>query len=333
MKLLNIGSSLIIKAGQNEVRKACLGLFEFLKLKDKIRKVDKILIKPNIVSLQHYKLGSVTDPIIVDELIKHIRKYTGKEILIVESETIWKTKKRMEKGEPDYDKEEQLLGFGMSLNSSGIKDIVYGKKNVKVLDITRAKKLDADFVKSKITKKFGNKANGIFPEFLGMVPKEFDSKAVFISLSKLKSHCFQDTKITNCMKNQYGLISYPDKTVYHCKLSEAIQYVNMIVQSFFDCCYITEALRYTMEGLGPTRGETLRNLGIAIAGENPVEIDAVAAALMDVNPRKLDYLQSSRGLLGDYDEKQLAKIPKSFKYRFKLHPDIDKITRGNLVYQ
>ena len=88
-----------------------------------------------------------------------------------------------------------------------------------------------------------------------------------------------------------------------------------------------------MEGGGPTRGDTLKNLGVGIAGTNPVEIDAIAATLMEVNPLKLDYLQSSRGVLGQYNEKILAKIPKYFKYRFKLHPDIDKITREGLVYQ
>ena len=333
MKILNIGKSLVMKASKTETRKACLKLFEFLDLKNKIKNADKIIIKPNIVSLQHYRLGSVTDPIAISELVSHLRKFSDKEILIVESETIWKTRKRMEKDEPDYSKEGQLLGFNMSLKSSGIQNIIKKNKNVNVLNITRAKKLDGGFVKNKIMKKFGKKVNDIFPEFFGIVPEEFDAKAIFISLSKIKSHCFHDTKITNCLKNQYGLISYPDKTVYHNKLSETIQYVNMITKSFFDCYYITEALRYTMEGLGPTRGDTLKNLGIAVAGTDPVEIDAIAATLMEVNPIKLDYLQSSRGLLGNYKEKVLKKIPGRFKYRFRLHPDIDKITRENPVYQ
>lgn len=333
MKSVNVGSSLVIKANKNEVKKACSQLFDFLNFKNKIKNIDKILIKPNIVSMQHYTLGPVTDPLLVDELIKYLRKYSEKEILIVESETIWKTRKRIEKDEPDYNEKEQLIGFNLSLKSSGIENIVKKNKNVKVFNITRAKKLDSAYVKNKIIKKFGKKVNEIFPEFFRMVPIEFDSKAIFISLSKIKSHCFQDTKITNCMKNQYGLIAYPNKTVYHYKLSETIQYVNMLAQSFFDCCYITEALRYTMEGGGPTRGDTLKNLGIAVAGTNPVEVDAIAAALMEVNPLKLDYLQSSRGLIGNYDEKMLAKIPKSFKYRFRLHPDIEKITREGLIYQ
>jgi len=333
MKSQNIGQSLILKSGKNEARKACFELFEFLDFKDKLGKADNIIIKPNIVSMQHYTLGSITDPLIIQELVSYIRKFSSKEILIVESETIWKTRKRMETDEPDYDDKEQLLGFELSLMSSGIEHIIKTNKNVKVLNITRANKLGKKIVRKKVLKKFGKKSNEIFPEFFTIVPAEFDSKSIFISLSKIKSHCFKDTKVTNCMKNQFGLISFPDKTVYHYRLSEAIQYINMIVQSFFDCYYIAEALRYTMEGLGPTRGETLRNLGVAVAGKNPVEIDAIAATLMEVNPQKLDYLQMSRKLLGDYSEKNLVKIPKSFKYHFKLHPDIDKITRKNLVYQ
>lgn len=333
MKSITIGNSLVVKAEKNEVKKACFQLFEFLNFKKDLKNAEKIIIKPNIVSIQKYTVGSITDPFVVDELIKYIRKFSNKEILIAESETIWKTRKRVEQDEPDYDQKEQLIGFNISLKNSGIENIVKKNKNVKVLNITRAEKLDSKSAKNKIAKKFGRKADKIFPEFFKMVPEEFDCNGIFISLSKLKSHCFQDTKVTNCMKNQYGLIAYPDKTAYHNNLSEAIQFVNMIAESFYDCCYISEALRYTMEGGGPTRGDTLKNLGIAVAGKNPVEVDAVAATLMDVNPAKLDYLQMSRSVLGDYDEKQLSRIPKRFKYRFRLHPDIEKITRENMIYQ
>lgn len=333
MKTLNVGSSLIVKSGNQEITEACYKLFEFLNFKAKVQEVDKIFIKPNIVSMQHYTFGSITDPIIIENLVNYIRDFSNKEIIIVESETIWKTRKRMIKDEPDYNPKEQLSGFRLSLTNSGIKDIIGKNKKIKVLNITRAKKLDSRIVKKKIREKYNKKSDKIFPEFFRMIPLEFDAKAIFISLSKLKSHCFKDTKVTNCMKNQYGLIAYPDKTVYHYKLTETIQQVNMIAQSFFDCFYITEALRYTMEGGGPTRGETLRNLGIAIAGTNPVEIDAIAATLMEVNPKRLDYLQSSRRLLGDYKEDDMRKIPKSLKYRFKLHPDIDRITREDRIYQ
>jgi len=333
MRTLKVGRSLIAKANRNEIKKACFRLFEFLNLKKDIKNAEKVIIKPNIVSMQSYALGSITDPLVLERLVKYIRKFCNKEILVVESETIWKTRKRMEENKPDYNKDEQLTGFNLSLKSSGIERIIKNGKNVRMLNVTMAKKLDAKIVKNKVIKRFSKKANGIFPEFFSMVPEEFDAKAIFISLSKLKSHCFEDTKVTNCLKNQYGLISYPDKTVYHHKLSEAIKYVNMISESFFKCYYITEALRYTMEGGGPTRGETLKNLGMAVAGTDPVEIDAIAATLMEVNPANLDYLQLSRGLLGQYNKSALAKIPKRFKYRFKLHPNIEKITREGLVYQ
>lgn len=325
---LQIGNSLIVKSKKNEVKKACHKLFEFLKLEDKLGQIDKIFIKPNVVSLQHYTVGSITDPLVIAELVNHIRESCDKKIFIVESETIWKTRKRIEGQEPDYDENEQLLGFNISLKNSGIRKITNSVKNTQALNITRAKKLHSDFVLQKINKKFGKKARGVFPEFLRMIPVEFNSRAIFISLSKIKSHRFSDAKVTNCLKNQFGVISYPDKTIYHHKLSQAILYVNMIVQSFFDCYYITEALRYTMEGGGPTRGDTLKNLGIAVAGKNPVEIDAISAELMEVNPSRLDYLQLARNALGSYNEESLRQIPKDFRHRFRLHPDIEKLTRN-----
>ncbi len=333
MKRLNVGKSLIVKARKNEARKACIELFDFLDIKNKIGSADKIIVKPNIVSMQHYTIGSITDPLIVWELVKYVREFSKKQILIAESETIWKTRKRMEMNEPDYDEKEQKAGFELSLESSGIKNIIEKSKNVKALNITRAKKLEPKYVEEKTRKKFGKKSENIFPEFYNTLPEEFDADALYIGLSKLKSHFFHDTKVTNCMKNQFGLISHPDKTVYHYQLSEVIRQMNMIVQSFFDSCYITEALRYTMEGGGPTRGDTVKNLGLAAAGNDAVEVDAIAAALMMVNPSKLDYLELSKGLLGDYSEKELRKIPKSMKYKFKLHPDVNRKTREDYVYQ
>lgn len=310
---------MIIKSKKSEIKKSCLQLFEFLNFKNRINKVKKVIIKPNLVSTQSYTLGSITDPIIVDELIKYLISFYDNEIVIVESESVWRTGKSRGIG-----------GLKLSIKNSGIESIVKKNKNVRVLNITRAKKLDAGIVMERIRKRFGKKSMNIFPEFLNIVPKEFDldyTDAIFISLSKLKSHCFPDTKITNCMKNQYGMISYPNKMIYHDRLSEAILYVNMISQSFFDCYYITEALRYTMEGSGPIKGNTLKGLGFAIAGQNPVEVDAIASTLMEVDPSKLDYLQLARGVLGQYDPSMLAKIPKSFKYPFKLHPDINKLVR------
>ncbi len=234
---------------------------------------------------------------------------------------------------PDYDEKQQLKGFDLSLRSSGVEKVVGKYKNVSVLNITRAKKLKSVIVRKKLTEKFGANSSVFFPEFLKMIPKEFQSDSIFFSLSKIKSHKFMDTKITNCLKNQYGLISDADKTIYHKKLSEAILCINMVSSSLFDCYYITEALRYTMEAGGPTKGDTIKNLGLAVAGKDPVEIDAIAATLMEVDPEKLDYLQLCRNVLGNYNRGELEKIPNIFKRRFKLHPDIDRLTRGDKLYQ
>ena len=333
MKSLKVGQSIVVKSIKNEEKKSCQTLFDFLGIKGKARNCDRIFIKPNIVTLQNYKAGSITDPLIIEELVKYIRSFSEKEIFILESESIWRTKKNIDEGRPDYNEEGQSKGFELGMESSGINNVVSRFRNARTLNITKAKKLPEEYVKEKTKKKFGKESEKIFPEFLGIVPEEFDCNGIYISLSKIKSHCFQDTKVTNCLKNQYGLLSFPDKTLYHNHLSEAIKYVNMIIQSFHDCYFITEALRYTMEGNGPTRGTTLENLGLAVAGKNPVEVDAIAAKLMFVDPDKLDYLQLCRNVLGNYDSKELRKIPDEIRHKFRLHPEIDKLTRESLIYQ
>src|SRR3989338_8944975 len=103
MNSINLGSSLVVKAQKNEIKKACCKLFDFLDFKSKSGKIDKFIIKPNLVSAQSYTCGSITDPLIVEELVRHIRDFSGKEILVIESESVWKTRKTIEHDEPDYD--------------------------------------------------------------------------------------------------------------------------------------------------------------------------------------------------------------------------------------
>lgn len=44
-------------------------------------------------------------------------------------------------------------------------------------------------------------------------------------------------------------------------------------------------------------------------------------------------IELGNSLIVKVGKNDLEKIPKSFKYRFKLHPEIDKIAREGLVYQ
>ena len=86
MEQIKIGGSVIVKAVKNNEDQSCMAIFEFLDFKNDIKECDKIFIKPNLVTLHDYKVGSITDPLVVEELIKYIRSFSDKEIVIVESE-------------------------------------------------------------------------------------------------------------------------------------------------------------------------------------------------------------------------------------------------------
>jgi uncharacterized protein (DUF362 family) len=110
-----------------------------------------------------------------------------------------------------------------------------------------------------------------------MIPKIIRDADLCVNVPKMKYMSF--TKISAALKNIYGCNPYPKKFEYHSKLDKVIVALNKVMP--FDL--------HVLDGLTVYGSKTLR-LGLVMASQDPVAIDAVAAKIMGVNPKSVAHL-------------------------------------------
>ena len=111
------------------------------------------------------------------------------------------------------------------------------------------------------------------------VPRIIEEADLRINIPKIK-YTLEEIKITCALKNIFGCNPHPKKFMYHPKLSEAIVALNKAMP--FDLCIIDGNI---VSGVKPQR------IGLVMASTDPVAIDAAAAKIAGVNPKKMRYLQ------------------------------------------
>lgn len=124
---------------------------------------------------------------------------------------------------------------------------------------------------------------------------------VVISLPKFKTHGL--TVMTGAIKNCYGYLPGAQKAKLHRIAGSAEPFHDLIVDVFrlrVPDLFIVDAI-VGMEGNGPASPD-LRDVGMILAGDNAVAVDAVMARMMGVDPGKLRFLQQAKAAgLGDFD--------------------------------
>jgi len=110
------------------------------------------------------------------------------------------------------------------------------------------------------------------------VPRIVRDADLCVNVPKMKYMFF--TKISAALKNIFGCNPYPKKFEYHSKLDKVIVGLNKVMS--FDL--------HVLDGLTVCGSKTLR-LGLVMASQDPVAIDAVAAKIMGVNLRSVFHLR------------------------------------------
>ena len=123
------------------------------------------------------------------------------------------------------------------------------------------------------------------------------------------------------MKNLFGLIPEPDRSGYHGKdltgLPNSIADMCKIYTALFDVTHVAEAVYNTLisrEGLidpdNPRKGLGLVcDLGLAVIGRDPVELDAFIVSQFGCDPAQRHFLKAARGILGDWDMARFPEVP------------------------
>ncbi len=120
---------------------------------------------------------------------------------------------------------------------------------------------------------------------------------VVVNLPKLKTHAL--TTFTGAIKNLYGVIPTGQRTALHGEHPQPADFARVLVDIF---SAVKPALTVmdgivAMEGAGPANG-TPRPLGLILAGPDAVAVDAVAQAVIGLDPLRVwtTYHAHQRGL-------------------------------------
>ncbi len=128
---------------------------------------------------------------------------------------------------------------------------------------------------------------------------------IVISLPKFKTHGL--TVMTGAIKNSYGYLPGAQKALLHRIAGSPERFHDLVVEVFklrVPDLFIMDAV-VGMEGNGPASPD-LRDIGLILAADNAVALDAVVATMMGAAPERLRFLQKARADgLGDYDISKL----------------------------
>lgn len=153
------------------------------------------------------------------------------------------------------------------------------------------------------------------------VSKEIMEADILISLPKFKTHGL--TVMTGAIKNSYGILPGAQKARLH-KLAGNPQRFHDVVTEVFRLrvpdFFIMDAVM-GMEGNGPASPD-IRKIGLILAADNGVAMDAVVARMMGLDPAMLRFLQKAKEFgLGNFDAENI-EIDGEFRVLsdFKLPP-------------
>ncbi|MCW4000982.1 MAG: DUF362 domain-containing protein [Candidatus Bathyarchaeota archaeon] len=110
-----------------------------------------------------------------------------------------------------------------------------------------------------------------------MVPKVISEADLRINIAHIK-YTVNPIKLTCALKNIFGCNPFPKKSKYHADLGNVIVALNKAMK--FDLCLIDSNIA---AGVQP------RKLGLVMASQDPVAIDAAAAKIAWLDPSKIPY--------------------------------------------
>lgn len=201
---------------------------------------DKILIKINLCELRTPSSGAITHPLFLDALLRYLRNnFKDLDITVIESDATSSL--------PDI----IIKWFGF--------DKIFKKWDVKWTNLSSSKKIIKEI-------------RGLYFDKIE-ISDVFKDYNYFITAPKLKTHCI--TKMTACLKNQFGAIPYKRKVIYHKKLDEVIVDANLAMKP--DFCIVDGII--AMCGIKSPNYGIPTKANLLIAGKDPVAVDSVCAKL------------------------------------------------------
>ena len=225
----------------------------------------KVLLKPNVLRTAKAEEAITTHPAVLRAVLDHVETMGPAEIVVGDNPGL----------------------FNYGANEAGFRECGLLNASRGYYRNIGTESVEVDF-------------NPVFKDRVSVSRAVLDAD-VFISLPKFKTHGL--TVITGALKNSYGILPGAQKAVLHRLAGNPFRFHELIVDVFrlrVPDLFIMDAV-IGMEGNGPTSPD-LRRIGLLMASDNAVALDAVMARMMGVDPHLLRCLEKAREEgLGDWD--------------------------------
>ena len=225
----------------------------------------KILIKPNVLRASEAKEGVVTNPAVLRAVVEKVETMAPASIVVGDNPGLF----NYGANEESFEKTglmEAAKGYYQNIGNDSLK-VPFNPEFMPAVSISR-------------------------------IVTEAD---IIISLPKFKTHGL--TVMTGAIKNSYGFLPGAQKAKLHRAAGSPERFHEVIVEVFrlrVPDLFIVDAV-VGMEGNGPASPD-LRDIGMILASDNAVALDAVIATMMGCEPGRLRFLRKAKEMgLGDYD--------------------------------
>jgi uncharacterized protein (DUF362 family) len=234
----------------------------------------RIILKPNLVEFDPKGVIN-THPAVIEAAIASFRSLGAREVVVAEG--------------PGHRRDNEYL-----LTASGVYDVI-NEHRVRYVD------LNTDDVRLiKLRSSFTNLRQLYLPETLL-------NADLLVSMPKLKTHHWAG--VTLSLKNMFGIVpgsiyGWPKNALHWAGIHRSILDINssLPIPQFA----IVDGI-VGMEGNGPLQGQAKQS-GVLILGEDLVAVDATAARLMKIEPRKIDYLEIAGRFLGNISYEKIEQV-------------------------
>ncbi len=113
-----------------------------------------------------------------------------------------------------------------------------------------------------------------------------------INIPKIKTHAM--TVYSGAVKNLFGVIPGRYKPEYHLRFEDTGDFADVLIDI---CSFVRPVLTVMdavigMQGYGPTNGSP-KQVGLIISGENPYELDVIAANIIGLKPKQIPTVKRS----------------------------------------
>jgi len=162
------------------------------------------------------------------------------------------------------------------------------------------------------------------------LPAPVTKADLVVSMPKLKTHHWGG--VTLSLKNMFGTVpgriyGWPKNVLHWAGLEESILDVAAAVRPQLA---IVDGI-VGMQGDGPIKGDAV-DVGVIIAGTDPVAVDSTAARLMGIDPERVGYLEEAGRFLGQLTPElidQLGEEPEGEAVLFELLPQFSTLRIGS----